>query len=341
MKRRETRPRGGGFAPGWGLILGGLVAGFAGAAEPQVIFSTGFEAREGYSDADAFLELRGQQGWLGEGSGGNGLLYDFFPGYGQQAYVGFLAPAPKDLDLTLWRPLDAPAPSPDQPIWVFSVLMQVVDSENGHYDDFHWSAYNQDGVRLFTVDFDNSRAEIFYALEDSAEFIPTGFGFSNEVIYELQLVMNFARNNWIARLNGVVIVDSLPITTQNAALNLGDVDAVWSLREQGAPGDNYLLFDEYQVWIEPELQTIPPSLEVLGLNPDGEFELYLHGERGLRYELEVSSDLRQWDSLQVVTLPDGVDADGQPAAGLLYFVDTTAPGFDHSFYRVREVPVGP
>lgn len=69
-----------------------------------VIYATGFEVEEGYSYADEFLPLRGQMGWIGEGSGGNGLLTNFFEGFGQQAYVGFAPPAPKDELLNIWRP---------------------------------------------------------------------------------------------------------------------------------------------------------------------------------------------------------------------------------------------
>ena len=317
------------------LLMTGLLAGgcllatrpaVAAEPEPEVLFSTGFETEEGYSHSDDLLPLRGQQGWVGEGSGGSGLLWEFFEGWGQQAYVGFLAPAPKDDFLVLWKPLSLPEPDPARPVWCFSVLLQVLDSTNGHYDDFRWSAYNHDGQRLLTVDFDNSSFGISYAREGSEEFTPTGFEFSNDVLYQLEILMNFGRNNWIARLNGTVIVDSQPLTTGNAALNLGDMDVVWAIRDPGDAGDNYLLFDEYTVWLEPGL-TIPPSIEILGLNERREFELYLHGERALTYSIDVSSDLREWASLGEYTLDEG----------LLYFVDTTSSGFDASFYRAREI----
>jgi hypothetical protein len=317
-----------------GCLVGALCVWLLGMALPvraeepgiEVLFRTGFEVEEGYSDAADQVDLRGQQGWLGEGSGGNGLLWEFFEGRGQQAYIGFLAPAAKDDFLVLWRPLELSDPDPAKPIWKFSVLMQVVDSTNGHYDGFRWSAYNRDGQRLLTVDFDNASLAIHYALEDSAEFVATGFEFSNEALYQLEILMNFGRNNWIARLNGAVIVDSQPLTLGSSALNLGDVDAVWALGESGSPGDNYLLFDDYTVSVEPG-RTIPPSIEILGINAQGEFEVYLHGERGLTYAIDVSSDLKEWVTLDEYTLDEG----------LLYFVDTTSPGFDFSFYRAREV----
>lgn len=313
------------------LFAGALVAGALAAAphpaategEPQVLFYTGFEAAEGY---DAGKNLRGQQGWLGEGSGGNGLVRDFFEGLGQQAFVGYAPPAPKDEVLSVWRPFQVPAPTPDRPVWKFSVWMQVVDSTNGEYDDFRWSAYNTEGHRLFTLDFDNAALEINYLLDDGQGFRSTGFTFSTEVLYRLEIWLNFARNNWQAVMNGQVVVDAQPITTTGARLDLSDIGAVWALRTKGRPGDNYLLFDEYQLTIEPT-DHIPATLERVGLNARGEFELYLHAERNRTFALEVSADLKDWTPL----------ATNRLAEGYWFFTDTTAPGYPVSFYRAREV----
>jgi len=313
------------------LYTGALVAGAlavatrlaAAEAAPQVLFYTGFEATEGY---DASKNLRGQRGWLGEGSGGNGLVRDFFEGLGQQAFVGYAPPAPKDEVLSVWRPFNVPAPTPDRPVWKFSVWMQIVDSTNGEYDDFRWSAYNTEGHRLFSLDFDNAALEINYLLDDGQGFRSTGFTFSTEVIYRLEIWLNFARNNWQAVMNGQVVVDAQPITTTGARLDLSDIGAVWALRTKGRPGDNYLLFDEYQLTIEPT-DHIPATLELVGLNARGEFELYLHAERNRTFALDVSADLKDWTPL----------ATNRLAEGYWFFTDTTAPGYPMSFYRAREV----
>ncbi len=297
----------------------------------SVIYQTGFEIAEGYySDTP----LRGQMGWEGFGSGGNGLVTDFFEGYGQQAFVGFTPPAPKDDYLNVWHPTDFVPPHVSPPIVKFSVLMQIVDSTNGEYDDFRWSVYNTTQVgspaaRLFTLDFDNSSAEIFYALDDvNAGFKSTGFRFSNDEIYELNLFMDFARNTWVATLNGVVVVDSQPITTINSRLDLGDVDAVWAFRKKGAVGDNYMLFDEYLITAEA-VSSIPPVIETVGRRQDGQFELLIHGERGLTYAVDVTSDFKTWETLRNVTLT---------SSGVFDFLDGTALDYDFSFYRVRQVP---
>lgn len=291
--------------------------------EPAVLFETGFEPAEGYNAASP---LRGQAGWQGEGSGGNGLVVDFFEGWGQQAFIGYAAPAPKDESLSLWRPLGLPAPDPAQPVWKFSTWMQVVDSTNGEYDDFRWSAYNTEGVRLFTLNFDNASLDITYALEGDAAFQPSGFTFSGDVIYLLEIWMNFARNNWQAVLNGQVVVDAQPITTTWARLDLGDLGPVWTLRTKGAAGDNYLLFDDYRITREA-VTSIPTTIELVGFNARGEFELYVHSERGRTFSLDVSADLREWVSLGTNRLDDG----------WWFFTDTTAPDYPVSFYRAREV----
>lgn len=305
----------------WSLVaVPGMAATGPGA---QVLFYTGFEAAEGY---DARRPLRGQKGWVGEGSGGNGLVRDFFANMGQQAFIGYAPPALKDEVLSVWRPFNVPAPTPQRPVWKFTVWMQIVDSTNGEYDDFRWSAYNTQGHRLFSLDFDNATLEINYLLDDGQGFRSTGFTFSTEVVYRLEIWMNFARNNWQAVMNGQVVVSSQPITTTGARLDLSDIGAVWALRTKGRPGDNYMLFDEYQLTIEPT-DHIPATLEPVGLNARGEFELYLHAERNRTFALDVSTDLKEWVPLATNRLAEGV----------WFFTDTTAPGYPRSFYRAREV----
>lgn len=269
-------------------------------AQSSVIYSTGFEFEEGY---DPQFTLVGQDGWIGFGSGGNGLLTNFFQGFGQQAYIGFNPPVERDDLLNVWRPVDIARIS-GRPIVKFSVMMRIIDSSNNQFDDFRWSVYNTNGHRFFSLDFDNAALRISYGLDDNAGFVPTNLGFDNQGFYDLEITMNFARNLWSASLNDTVLVNSKPITTKDAALNLGDIDAVWSIRKAGAPGNNYMVFDNYRITAESEV-SMRPRLEALAPAANGQLGVRVHGEPNLNYVIEASADLIKWVPLQVVTAPAG------------------------------------
>jgi hypothetical protein len=293
------------------------------SAAARIVFQTGFETSEGYNSE---LTLVGQNGWLGEGTGGNGILKD--PEFGQLAYVGAWPPTGQDDLLSVWKPINLAPISSTESLITFAVTMVISDSENNQYDDFRWSVYNAKGDRLFTLDFDNAALEISYALDDSAGFVPVGLGFDNEGAYDLVIQMNFARNLWTATLNEQVIVNSKRITTKGAALNLGDIDAVWAIRKPGSPGDNYMLFDNYTIHAE-NLSSIPSQIESRGFVPTGPFAGRVFGEQGLTYIIEASGDFKSWLPIQQITAPAG---------GVFDFQDPTASGKSQQFYRVRQQP---
>lgn len=153
-------------------------------SNPTIIYSTDFEAAQSYSQD---FDLVGQNGWIGSGSGGNGLVTNFSPGLGQQAYVGFSPPNQGDDVLSVWRPITlAPVPT-STPIVKFSVLMEIIDSTNGEYDDFYWSVYNAQGHRFFTLDFDNFDTGIYYSLDDTNGFSNTGKMFATNTFIRWSL----------------------------------------------------------------------------------------------------------------------------------------------------------
>jgi hypothetical protein len=293
------------------------------AAVTNVIYSTAFEASEGYTTNQ---DLAGQSGWLG--SSGDGVVDNFFPGYGQQAYIGFSEPPGSTNDFfVVWHPLNV-APVPANEVLKFSVMMQITASSTNSptSDDFRWSVYNTNGVRLFSVVFDNNSKLISYLLDDN-NFVSADTSFDNFGYYDLTITMDFGHNLWSAALNDQVIVNSQAITTQGNALNLSDVDAVWGLAQAGHPGDNYMLFDNYSVTAE-STSSIPARLQVLGTGTGGAFQLRLYGETGLSYTIEASSDLVHWQTVSTVTAPAaGAPVDVQ---------DTASPTLPHRFYRARE-----
>lgn len=310
------------------ILLAFLSGGLLISAQPTLLYSAGFERAEGY---DPELTLIGQGGWVGFGTGGNGLVTNFFAGLGQQAFIGYTPPEDTNSSfLSVFRPINLAPISAKNPVVKFTVTMQVAasSSNNPSGDDFRWSIYNTNGNRLFSLSFDNTSRLISYLLDDDAGFVSADAKFDNEGLYDLVIFMNFARNVWTATLNDLVIVSSKAITTTKAPLNLGDIDAVWSLRNPASAGDNYMLFDNYSVMVESGT-SIPTRLEVLPGNVGGAFKILVHGEGGLSYRIEASADFRSWTELLTFT---------GPANGVLEFHDNAAPSFARRFYRVRQMP---
>jgi hypothetical protein len=289
------------------------------------LFSTHFEAIEGY---DANYELVGQNGWVTDSSsfGGNGLVTNYLGS--QAAYIGLFPLDPLVNSLSLWQRINYKPLVAGMPLVTLSVLMSIVDSTTTNRDDFYWSVYNAAGDRLFTLDFDNIDLGIYYVLDNAnGVFWDTGFSFSNDVPYELKLTMDFAHNSWNAALGGIpLLLTNQPITTTNAPLDLGDVDAVWSVYRRTKPGDNFMIFDDYEI-IAQSIAPPVARLTILGY-AGGQVSLRVHGTSGLRFAIETSTDWLQWTALKTNVITDGS----------FDFVDNLSPASTRRFYRGRWVP---
>lgn len=225
-------------------------------------FSTSLSSSAGYSTA---LPLAGQNGWLGSGTGQNGVVTNLFTGLGQRAYVGFGPTTAGNTGGSIWRPVTIS--SNENRIVRFTVLMKVVDSTNGEFDSFRWSIYNTNGTRLFSLVFDNSDLSISTLSQSGTVLVPTGRSFNNTSSNQLEILMSFAQNSWSAFLDGVQIVSSQPMGNAGTALDFGSARAVWLVRDSATPGNNYMLFDDYRLEVitelnPPEFTTQPQSQTV-------------------------------------------------------------------------------
>jgi len=305
-------------------------------AQSTAVYSTGFEPAEGFN-IDSPLTDHG--GWIGVGSDtlredrGNGIVTNFIEGNGQHAFIGFSPLSGTNDSLNVLHPLSFNPAAAGQPVVKFLVTMAIFDSTNGIYDCFRWSVYNSEngGQRLFSIDFDNSTLRINYLL-DSGEFVPTGWGFEDGGAYDLEVTMNFASNVWSATLAGadeaVLIVNAQKITTTNAVLTLGDIDAVWVYGPStNAPGNNFMVFDNYRVTASASAP-LPFQLEGFGQDANGNFSLRLAGEPGRHYAIDATTDFVDWYALKTNSV--GTD-------GTFDFVDTTAANYSLSLYRARLV----
>jgi hypothetical protein len=205
--------------------------------------------------------------------------------------------------------------------------MAIIDSSEERFDDFRWSVYNIAGDRLLSLAFNNENLAISYGLDDEAGLIWTGHLFTNEVVMDLAMTLDFAENQWSATVGGTMVTTNLPITTSGSPLTLGDIDAVWVHLPEGG-GDNWMVFDNYLVTAEPVgTPPEPPELASLGLG-DGSFLLRVTGEAGRDYAIDASTNLTDWLPLRTNT------ANG----GTFDFVDTGAGEIPNRFYRARWIP---
>jgi hypothetical protein len=229
---------------------------------------------------------------------------------------------------SVFRPINFVPDTNTAPVVTFSVLMAIVPSTIAatNRDEFRWSVYNSSGVPLFSLDFDTSVHEVFYSLDDPRGFIPTDTAFEDNTLYDLVITMNFARNLWSASANNMVLVNSKPISTIGSKLDVGDVDAVWVIANTNAPGDNYMLFDDYKLTAET-LQSAQPTLELLSVQSNGGALLRLFGEPRIDYVIEGTTNLTQWIPLKTNSAPDGVSD----------FLDVGAAGLPRRFYRAHQV----
>ena len=291
-----------------------------------VLYTTGFEKTEGF---DSRLELMGQRGWVGVGTGGNGLVDGFFAGQGQQAFVGYAPPTDTNLSLSVWYP-DANIKTQYSHIR-FSVEMSIEDSTVANYDDFRWSVYNTNGQRHFSLDFDNNAQVITFALDDQAGFISTGRKFAAGVVFHLVIDMDFESNRWNATLDGELLVEYQPISTAGNALNFGDVDAVWSILTPDSPGDNFMLFDNYQIMavLTPLPAPPPPRFAAIQRLDPNQVLLRLRGSLNQFCQVEFSDDLARWKPLKTAAFTN---------TGSLDLVDDTAASRAARFYRASYVP---
>ena len=305
-----------------------------GFAATNNLYFTQFEAAEGYTTG---FTLAGQQNWDSEGSGGNGLI----PGgiQGQSAFIGYTPPNPADDSLILWHPINFNPVAAGYPIVKFSTLVNIIDSTNHNYDIFRWSVFNQQLDRLFSIDLDNKYTDVSYLLDGTNTVVVTDLKFTNNVSYQLSVTMNFAANRWSATFNNQVIASNQFITTANAPLTLADIDAVWLINQKSytnglgqvfttnAPGNNYMMFDNYRVTAET-IPITPAQVKFLGRTTEGWGLLRVAGPDGLRWAVEATTNFVNWTALKTNLISDGY-AD---------LVDNTSAGMTRRFYRARYVP---
>jgi hypothetical protein len=213
------------------------------------IFTDTFEASEGVIEGEP---LAGQNGWVCAVPKLTGMEANYFPGDGQQAYLGFLATTLTSNTVLLSHPLNYTMQTNALPVIQFSVLQQIYNPLNNYHDSFGWVVRNPNGQELFDLMFNQSTGEVSFALDDGKGERASGFPFPTAGISQLIITADFARNQWSATMNGIYVTAEQPITTLQAPPALGDIDAkaIYTSLQTGVDG---MFFDNFTVTAEPEL----------------------------------------------------------------------------------------
>ena len=201
------------------------------------IYETDFEYfPQGFNALDGF------DGWTSfdseSGSGTSGI-FEVEEG-NQAAWIGY-NPTNRT-QVSVYRNVDVPA---SVGVVEFSVDLWIQDSTSNNHDNFRFEVWNRNGEYLGCIEFDNQTLSIYRGNGD--DLFNTGIEFQNGVPYALSATINLEQQIWTAYLNDQLLFKDQPITQTQSVVDLGSIDAVWQIRQQGNPGDNFMGFDNYRI----------------------------------------------------------------------------------------------
>lgn len=225
---------------GYAGASGNIVLSGTLVVDPDVLYQTDFE-----TFASGPTTITSVDGWLGinAGAGAHGIITALDS---RSAYLGFNPPGGSSV--FLYRPVNFQPVAQGRPIVNFSVDFSITDSTsaNGQYDDFGFCIYNRSGQLLAAIRLDNSNFRIYYNNGAVTE-VDTGRLFTRATRHGLTFSADFASNLWSATLDGTTLFSSIPLNTAGRILDLGEVAILWQLKNANAPGDNYIIFDNYSL----------------------------------------------------------------------------------------------
>ena len=162
---------------------------------------------------------------------------------------------------------------------------------------------------------------------DGTTFNDTGDMFTHGELQTLLILVDYSRNTWSAYLDELFIFEDQTFTTTGEKLDLGSIAVEWSITESGMPGNNWFLFDQWDV-----RATVPPEpFAIASISSSGGIvRLGWTGEDGFEYQVEYSDQsLSNWKT----DLPNSK----LEGTGTLTFDDTDPPT-GMRFYRVCRRP---
>lgn len=323
------------------------------ATQAGELYLTGFDSPPFALGADT---IRGTDGWLGlaalAGKGLSGVLSPSqhgVSGIGNAAYLGgnpARVTGVTSKAVYLRRPVNVNPLALGQEVATFSVVCGIKDSTADsafRRDNFEFLIWNSDASPklLAGIQFDNSRLDsltreplraIYLLSWNGSQFVytNTGYTFLADTLEVLDFRINFRTNRWTVSLGGAPLFQDLVFYSGPSARNLGSVlvqmqvTNTFPLSNDIHPGDNYLLFDDYQIRIDPVTVTLASSW-----TPDGAFKLDWNEEFGYHYRVQHSADGTNW-----FDFPTSIHT--ATATANHSFIDPTTPRPARRLFRVRQ-----
>jgi subtilisin-like proprotein convertase family protein len=278
--------------------------GYTEDGDGAVLLQTGFEPAEGFSVNTTLNGINGWEAFPAEFDyPAQGIEADAFtsrgrPGHGQQAYVGKTWIGGSDSSSIIHSTFLDPPPNTTIRM---TALVCMTSSTNGASDGFGFDFFNKDGNILCKVLFDNGSGAILHASASNNSFNTSSATFTKEIVYDLEVTLNFATDQWSAKLGSRTIVSNADLIGAGSSIqaDLGGFGAFWQIPNTSTPGNNAMLFDDVLI---TQIGTSPPDTpsEFEGESV-GSSIIYLTWAQDLmaeQYEIQRSPDgLDNWASI--------------------------------------------
>ena len=309
------------------LLLSGAVC------SAVTLYETDFESFTPGAD-----NLVGTDGWVATLTDQmvHGIDDEIIPGLGNSAFLGFAPPsipAPSAPIITVFRPSNYDPIGQNRPIIQFEALIAIADSrdndrtpedESLRKDRFLISIYNMEAQLLGSIIYDNRASSFGLWRNDGADSADSNIEFILEEPQFLFFRIDFSNNTWSAFLDGIPIFTDEVFNASGNSLTLGTIAAEWLLSNRTAPGDNWMLFDDWIVEAKPR-PTEPFRISQIEITAGDLVELTYPADEGFSYRFESSPDLKNWSELPnspidaEVSDPAATHSDPNPADGNRYY----------------------
>ncbi len=310
-----------------GWLTFGIVASLlaVSSTDADVLYETDFESFVVGDD-----NLADQDGWNGTNVGQHvhGIVSSVNPVLGKSGFLGINSPASSIVLVN--RNIDFFPNQNGSNVVKFSSTLAINRSTNGEDDYFSVVLFNQDNDLLASIVFDTFDGSIRRrdgVSGNPSEKLAKPFDYTTP--FELSFRIDFAANQWTAKIDGNVIFSDRQFNGGGAALNLKTIGIAWTLFDEKAPGNNWILFDHWRVESCPTLR-----ITSIAIDQQGAAVISWPVESGFQYRIEASNDLSVW----LTNLPQSVFL-AQPGDTEFTYSDSMAQGVPRRHYRV--VNMGP